>query len=608
MKKLSLVAAALFSNALFAVDLPANLEWQTNWDAPKIGSPEAKQGGVLHSYMQSFPQTFRIVGPDSNTGFRSYFLDEIPQLVVRHPDTLEWIPSLANEWAFGDDNKTVYFKLSPNVRWSDGKKVTADDYVFALNFYRSKDIVAPWYNDFWTNIIKNVEKIDDYTIKVTTVNEMDHDDMLDTITYSPIPEHFYRKLGHDKNGDGIPDDYIRRMNFRAAPTVAPYELDEVKKGQSITFKKVKNWWGYSNPYYANRYNVDKEKFLVIRDNDIAFKHFEKGDLDVFGALLPSYWHDKLPKSAVVQKGYVDLFWGYNQYPTGAGGIWFNTQNPLLANINIRKGLTYAIDYDGMIQHVLKGDYVRKPNPLGYGHGQYDNPNIQPPKFDPALAVEYFKKAGFDKVNGDGYRVNAKGEVLSFPITYGWNTHTPRLAYIKEQARKAGVNIILNLVDGSSAFKKISDKNFDLAWLNMGGGLKPQYWEYFHSSNKKGDTNNFNMYSTPELDKLIMQYRQTFDVAEKQRLSREIQQIVHDAYLIVPGYMVPYSRLAYWRWVKFPAQPMQKLTDSLLGGVYAGQGVFWIDQNVRKETLKAMKTGKTFKPVIIMDTKYKPKGQ
>lgn len=142
MKRIILAStlSALSFGAMSAT-LPTDLNWQTNWDEPQYGSPEAKRGGTYRTFMSSFPQTLRSVGPDANSGLRSFILDETPGLVVRHPDTLEFIPELANEWALAGDNKTVYFKLNPQAKWSDGKPVTADDFVFMLKFYRSKDIL-----------------------------------------------------------------------------------------------------------------------------------------------------------------------------------------------------------------------------------------------------------------------------------------------------------------------------------------------------------------------------------------------------------------------------------------------------------------------------------
>ncbi|OOE83316.1 ABC transporter substrate-binding protein [Salinivibrio sp. PR6] len=607
MKKLILATSiSMFSLTGWAADLPENLNWQTNWDAPKIGSPDAKRGGVLRSHLSSFPQTLRTVGPDSNSGLRSYFLDEMPSLVKRHPDTLEWIPDLANEWAYGDDHKTIYFKLNPEATWSDGEPVTADDFVFMMQFYRSKDIVAPWYNDYYTNTIGGVEKIDQHTIAISTAIEKSDEDLMYTLgSLVPRPAHFYANPRKDENQDGIADDFVRRYNFKATPTLGPYELARVQKGRSVTFEHVDDWWGYTNPYYQHRYNVDKIRLRVIRDNDIAMKHFEKGNLDVFDLLLPDVWHDKT-QSEPYKKGYIIKFWGHNEVPVGAGGLWMNTAMPLLDDINVRKGIIYATDFDGMIENITRGDYSRKPHAMGHGHGEYDNDGATPPPFDPKKAISYFEKAGFDQVGPDGIRVNDKGERLSFAITYGYQHHTPRIAYLKEQAKQAGLDFTIHLVDGSSAFKYVREKKHQLAFLDMGTSEIPAYWQYFHSDNaNKKQTNNHTNYSSPALDKLIMAYKTEFDMAKKYQLSHQIRAKISEASVIVPGYMVPYVRQGFWRYVQIPDNAMTKRTEKMVtSGRVMGFGTFWIDEEMKDATEEAMDEDKAFEPVTIIDDRYK----
>ncbi|GAJ72163.1 ABC-type oligopeptide transport system, periplasmic component [Vibrio sp. JCM 18904] len=58
---------------------------------------------------------------------------------------------------------------------------------------------------------------------------------------------------------------------------------------------------------------------MIRDSDIAMKHFEKGKLDAFGLVLPSLWHDK-SNTEPYQKGYIQKFWGLQPIPSW-GGWW-----------------------------------------------------------------------------------------------------------------------------------------------------------------------------------------------------------------------------------------------------------------------------------------------
>ena len=95
----------------FAEQLPANLKWLTNDTAPIIASPHAKKGGTYRTYMTSFPLTLRTVGPDSNGGFASYLRSNQMSLIELHNNTEEIIPGLATDWAYGEDKKTMYFKL-----------------------------------------------------------------------------------------------------------------------------------------------------------------------------------------------------------------------------------------------------------------------------------------------------------------------------------------------------------------------------------------------------------------------------------------------------------------------------------------------------------------
>src|SRR5690606_38311080 len=78
----------------------ATIEWETNNDDPPIGDPSALQGGVFKTWIDAYPLTFRLVGPDSNDGFsgwkRSYSQDF--SLVRRHPTTDNFIPWLATHW------------------------------------------------------------------------------------------------------------------------------------------------------------------------------------------------------------------------------------------------------------------------------------------------------------------------------------------------------------------------------------------------------------------------------------------------------------------------------------------------------------------------------
>ena len=175
-----------------ATDLPDGLEWITNNDEPVFSSPEAKKGGTYHESLYGFPLTLRLVGPDASGIFGNYLHGFQLFLIDIHPNTQNPIPQLATHWAFDEDGVTVYYKLDPNAKWSDGKPVTADDYMFTQDFMRSEYIVDPFANNQFTNDINEVRKYDDHTISVRYSTPRPQTDLLYYTNIPPTPRHFHK--------------------------------------------------------------------------------------------------------------------------------------------------------------------------------------------------------------------------------------------------------------------------------------------------------------------------------------------------------------------------------------------------------------------------------
>ncbi len=212
----------------------------------------------------TFPMTFRVVGPDSNNSFRSAILGNQLDLIGIHPNTENIVPELATHWAFDKDKKTMYFKLNKKARWSDGKPVTADDFAYTLEFMRSKHIIAPWYNDYYTIEIEKVIVYDDYTLAVVSAKAVP--DLHLKIGLSPIPRHFYGELN---------ENFVKKYNWEIVPNTGPYQISDFKKGKHIKFKRKKDWWAKDLHYFKNRFNVDTVIFNVVRDFNMMREYFKK---------------------------------------------------------------------------------------------------------------------------------------------------------------------------------------------------------------------------------------------------------------------------------------------------------------------------------------------
>ncbi|MFQ2886095.1 extracellular solute-binding protein [Aeromonas caviae] len=585
----------------WSATLPADLKWESNDTDPVYADPEAKRGGTFRDFMSSFPLTLRKYGPDSNGGFAAYVRETNLPLLSTHPVTRNPIPMLANQWAFGADNKTLYFRINPKARWSDGQPVTADDWVFTLKMMRSKEINDPWYNNYYSTQISEVTKFDDHTLAITSGTEKSREDLLEALPFTPEPSHAIK----------LTANWVKEYNWKVLPVTGPYQIGELKKGKSVTFDRVKDWWGNDERYFQHRFNPDRIEIKVLRDQNIAWQHFLRGELDTFPLVMPNWWHDK-SKTAEFEKGYIERLWFYNQTPQPPMGLYLNTADPLLSNLGVRLGIQHALALDKMIATLLRGDYQRL-NTYGSGQGDFTNTDLKARPFDPALAREFFAKAGFTKTGPDGILRNDKGQPLSLSITYTTAEHAQRLTLLREEAKKAGLNLELNLMDASAGFKSMLEKKHQSAWMAWSGGRYPAYWEHFHRVNaNKPQTNNIMNIDDDRISALVEQYDKAFDFSKKADLSRQIQQRLYELASFVPAYQVPYTRAGAWRWVRLPKVPATPQSDLLywpLDGSNSGYsfgGLLWIDEAAKAQTRAAIKGGQTFPPVTITDTTYQQK--
>ncbi|WP_162540693.1 extracellular solute-binding protein [Aeromonas caviae] len=585
----------------WSATLPADLKWESNDTDPVYADPEAKRGGTFRDFMSSFPLTLRKYGPDSNGGFAAYVRETNLPLLSTHPVTRNPIPMLANQWAFGADNKTLYFRINPKARWSDGQPVTADDWVFTLKMMRSKEINDPWYNNYYSTQISEVTKFDDHTLAITSGTEKSREDLLEALPFTPEPSHAIK----------LTANWVKEYNWKVLPVTGPYQIGELKKGKSVTFDRVKDWWGNDERYFQHRFNPDRIEIKVLRDQNIAWQHFLRGELDTFPLVMPNWWHDK-SKTAEFEKGYIERLWFYNQTPQPPMGLYLNTADPLLSNLDVRLGIQHALALDKMIATLLRGDYQRL-NTYGSGQGDFTNTDLKARPFDPALAREFFAKAGFTKTGPDGILRNDKDQPLSLSITYTTAEHAQRLTLLREEAKKAGLNLELNLMDASAGFKSMLEKKHQSAWMAWSGGRYPAYWEHFHRVNaNKPQTNNIMNIDDDRISALVEQYDKAFDFGKKADLSRQIQQRLYELASFVPAYQVPYTRAGAWRWVRLPKVPATPQSDLLywpLDGSNSGYsfgGLLWIDEAAKAQTRAAIKGGQPFPPVTITDSTYQQK--
>jgi microcin C transport system substrate-binding protein len=284
-------------------------------------------------------------------------------------------------------------------------------------------------------------------------------------------------------------------------------------------------------------------------------------------------------------------------------MWLNQDKDIFSEPYRRLAFAHAMNIDKVIEKVLRGDYFRLAQPF-FGYGDYTDLTISARKYDVSRVESLMTGQGWHR--GDDGIWSRNGQRFSVTVTYGYDDHMPQLVVLKEEARKAGIELQLEKLDSSAMFKKFLEKQHDVAWMGWSTGMRPSYWQGWHSDNAhKPQTNNITNTDDPQLDALIDQYRESLDEAERIRLSKAIQNKIHEVCAYVPTFMVPYVRIAYWRWLRLPSFHGTRMSENLFDPFSSTVGgLFWVDPDLYDQTLSAMKQGTALPPVTLIDDRFK----
>ncbi len=583
---LSLFTALVLAGTAMAEDLSA-LVWVTNDTDPPIGAPEAKKGGTFETYTDAYPLTFRLVGPNSNDSFASFnraFTQEFT-LVRRHPVTDNFIPWMATHWSIQPDNKTVYYKLDPDAKWSDGKPVTADDYVFSLEVMRSEHINDPYYNQYSRDYFEEAVAVDEHTLKIVGKNPSWRP--LSDYTLWPSPRHA-ENMKLDENWAKS-----EKVNLSPQVTVGPYTITEQVTGQKVVFERTKNWWGENKRYMSGQFNPDKIVLKVVSEEDRAFDFFKKGDLSYYTVNTARRWAEEMEFDAI-KKGWAHRKRLFVERPQGMYGFAMNLEFPLFQNKDFRKALQYFFDFDTLNERIMNKAYYRVNS--AFEGTEFANPNVKAYPFDPKKGVEHLKKAGFTKRGKDGIFVNDKGERASFTLIYGSKGLERHLTVVKETYKKFGVEVLLQNLEPASAFERGLERKYEMTMISRTTSYYPEPRQYFHSEFKKTTNNNAIFgFANEEVDKLVDVYRWDMDPEKRLAAMHRIDEIVNDEAFYIPLWEGPYMRFVYWDYVQFPKSFFPKRTEQ-----YTDWFVYWIDEDKRAALQAAMKEGRSLGEDTVVD--------
>jgi microcin C transport system substrate-binding protein len=586
-------------------EIPADLVWENGMDQPEIGDPAAKKDGAFRRFIPTFPPTIRPFGDNANNSFRGDLYDYIDlPMVSLHPQTMEMIPGLAREWATSQDGRTIYFRIDPEARYSDGVPVRARDFLVSVYLRVSDNIVNPYSKQFYRENIAQVAMYDELTVSVSLPEAKIYAPAI-AGAITPSPPHFYSEYG---------PDYNERYQWRFPPTTGAYEVlpEDIIKGASITQTRVKNWWAKDRKYYRYRFNPDKLVHTVVRDESKAFELFRAGELDTFFLTQPQLWYEK-SEIAPVYNGYIERVTFYNKYPKVPRGLYLNVSKAPLNDLDVRIGIHHAMNWQKVIDVMFRGDYQRL-NAFNEGYVTFSDPSIVARPFSIDAARAAFAKAGYTQEGRDGILTKPDGTRLSVSVTYPAMPQIDRIfAILREEAKACGFELRLDGLEYTVAYKKEMQKQHEMA---LGSWLinppVPDFHQFLHSTNaidEKGNlkpqTNNTFVWHRADTDVLSEKVRTASTAEELKDAAWKLQRIMHDEAIFVPGYSVDFVRIGSWRWVKWPDCENTRFSPPVVYDPHE-VFVFWIDEAVKAETQSARRTGRSFPESIRTIEDYRVK--
>lgn len=325
-------------------------------------------------------------------------------LCVPNPEG-ELEPDLAVAWDYDPKTYTWRIRLREDARFHNGEPVTADDVLFSIRSHvEHKDKKMG-------EIIGTIKIYENHVIEIRM--KQDTPELLFNIWDMPI----------------IPDP-SRHANLEPnAFPVGSGPFQFVGRGDDGSVILAAN-----DNYYNGRPSVDRVVFYYVPLREDSWARLIKGETDVVGELTVI--------NQEMIKQYADRFYFSEYFYNYYSILLYNTHHPLFENPLVRRALTHAIDRDYIVQKILSGIAEPVAGPIDK-RSEWHSPGLEPPAYDPYLALEYLEKAGWS-IDPQTKSLVKNGEPFAFELLLpsGSDTELRIARFIKLKLNEVGIRVNL----------------------------------------------------------------------------------------------------------------------------------------------------------------------
>lgn len=525
-----------------ATDAPAATDAPTT--EPETG--EIPRGGtvvVSEGRQDIWPKNFNPFSPDPIGGVLRLMYEP---LVLFNPveggKPTFW---LATDMAYSEDLMSVTYNLREGVKWSDGEDFNADDVVFTIDMILKNPGVDRLGLAAFT---ESVEKVDDFTVKVN-LSEVYTQAANIIGTQWIVPEHIWK-------------DIEDPVSFTNETPVATGPFTEVTNFDPSVYDLCRNefYWGVGEDGAQLPY-VDCLKYPIYKGNDPANLALVNGELDWVGNFVPDI------ENVYVAKDPENF--GYYFWPGGGTvQLYFNTTKAPFDDVEFRKAVSQAIDYENVVNTGMYG-YTIPANPTGIGpkHESWISQEAVDKatemglgQYDPEAAAATLDAAGYVDQDGDGYRDNPDGTPIAFKmqVVTGWTDWVTSVDIMTQGLQDIGLNVTMDSLDFGVWLENLQKANFDTSIGWSTSGITP--WDFYRNvldsslinvESDVADGQLWGRWTSEEADQLLKDFTSTVDEAEQKEIINQLQSLYVENVVAIPLFPGPtwyeYNTMRFEGW-------------------------------------------------------------
>jgi peptide/nickel transport system substrate-binding protein len=418
-------------------------------------------------------------------------------------------PGLADRWDIPDP-LTYVFHLHQGVRFHDGRLLTSRDVKWTFDSLlqgKIRSTKAAAYRP-----VDRIDAPDEYTVVFH------------------LKEPFATFLWNVSDGAiGIVPDGSGDEISRHPIGSGPFRFVSAEPDKEVIIERNDAYWG-------EKARLPRVRFAVIPDATTRALELRKGSADIAATSLTPDMVLALEREPSLEVVHAP--------GTVLAYLAFNTRDPILKDVRVRRALAYAIDRAPMI-HYLMRDFARPAYSLLPPESWAYNGDVPRYDYNPDRARQLLEQSGYPAVNGVRLHLTMKT---------GTDENTRLMAAVlQQQLRDVGVALDIRTFEFATFFSDVTRGAYQVHSLRwVGGNEDPDIFEYvFHSAKFSPHGANRTYYANPRVDALIDQARSELDQNARKQIYAEIQRILADD--------LPYINLWYMENVMVHAKRVRNLT-------------------------------------------------